>query len=58
MNTKKQFEQVIVICRDLFEKKLEDYGASWRILRTQSVTDQIILKPVVFALWKRKEFAR
>jgi len=44
MSTKKQFEQVIVICRDLFEKKLEDYGASWRILRTQSVTDQIYIK--------------
>jgi len=44
MDTKEQFEQVIAICRDLFEKKLEDYGASWRILRTQSVTDQIYIK--------------
>jgi len=44
MDTKKQFEQVIAICRNLFEKKLEDYGASWRILRTQSVTDQIYIK--------------
>ena len=44
MDTKEQFEEVIVICRDLFEKKLEDYGASWRILRTKSVTDQIYIK--------------
>jgi len=44
MDTKQQFEQVIAICRNLFEKKLEDYGASWRILRTQSVTDQIYIK--------------
>ena len=44
MDTKEQFEQVIAICRSLFEKKLEDYGASWRILRTQSVTDQIYIK--------------
>jgi len=44
MDTKEQFEQVITICRSLFEKKLEDYGASWRILRTQSVTDQIYIK--------------
>jgi len=44
MDTKEQFEQVIAICRNLFEKKLEDYGASWRILRTQSVTDQIYIK--------------
>ena len=44
MDTKEQFEKVIAICRNLFEKKLEDYGASWRILRTQSVTDQIYIK--------------
>jgi hypothetical protein len=44
MDTKAQFEQVIAICRSLFEKKLEDYGASWRILRTPSVTDQIYIK--------------
>ena len=44
MDTKEQFEHVIAICRSLFEKKLEDYGASLRILRTQSVTDQIYIK--------------
>lgn len=42
--TKKQFEEVIGICRELFQKKLFDYGASWRILRPQSVTDQIYIK--------------
>ncbi len=42
--TKEQFEHVIGICRDLFSKKLKDYGASWRILRPQSVTDQILIK--------------
>ena len=31
--TKEQFEQVIAICRDLYAKKLKDYGASWRIMR-------------------------
>jgi hypothetical protein len=44
METKEQFENVIGICRNIFEKKLEDYGASWRIMRTQSVTDQIYIK--------------
>jgi len=44
MDTKEQFEHVIAICRTLFEKKLEDYGAAWRILRTPSVTDQIYIK--------------
>lgn len=43
-NTTEQFECVISICRTLFEKKLKDYGASWRILRPQSVTDQILIK--------------
>ncbi|MDR1501550.1 MAG: DUF1599 domain-containing protein [Prevotella sp.] len=43
-DTKAQFEQVIAICRNLFAKKLKDYGASWRILRPQSVTDQILIK--------------
>lgn len=31
-------------CRELFEKKLKDYGPSWRIMRPQSVTDQIFIK--------------
>jgi hypothetical protein len=43
-DTKAQFEKVIEICRTLFAKKLKDYGASWRILRPQSVTDQILIK--------------
>jgi hypothetical protein len=44
MDTKEQFEHVAGICRTLFEKKLKDYGASWRIMRPQSVTDQIYIK--------------
>lgn len=43
-DTKQQFEIVIAECRELFAKKLKDYGASWRILRPQSVTDQILIK--------------
>ncbi len=42
--TNQQFEQVIAECRTLFEKKLHDYGASWRILRPQSLTDQLFIK--------------
>ncbi|MDR0894829.1 MAG: DUF1599 domain-containing protein [Prevotellaceae bacterium] len=42
--TKQQFEQVIAICRDLFEKKLHDYDPAWRILRPTSVTDQLFIK--------------
>ena len=42
--TNAQFEQTIRECRSLFEKKLHDYGASWRILRPQSLTDQLFIK--------------
>ena len=43
-DTKEQFEKVISQCRELFEKKLKDYGPSWRIMRPQSLTDQIFIK--------------
>lgn len=43
-DTKQQFEHVIAICRDLFAKKLHDYGAAWRIMRPTSLTDQIFIK--------------
>ena len=42
--TNRQFEQIIDECRTLFEKKLHDYGASWRILRPASLTDQLFIK--------------
>ena len=44
VKTNAQFEQVISECRALFEKKLHDYGASWRILRPSSLTDQLFIK--------------
>lgn len=42
--TFEQFEQSKKTCRDIFVKKLQDYGAAWRILRTTSLTDQIFIK--------------
>ena len=44
INTQEEFEQVLKICRDLFQKKMHDYGAAWRIMRPESVTDQIYIK--------------
>lgn len=44
MDTLLQFDQVINRCRTVFAGKLEDYGASWRILRPRSVTDQLYIK--------------
>ena len=43
-NTNDQFDHVIAICRDLFVKKMKDYGTAWRILRPKSMTDQIYIK--------------
>lgn len=43
-DTTQQFEQVMASCRELFAKKLHDYGAAWRIMRPVSVTDQIFIK--------------
>ncbi|MFA6125735.1 MAG: DUF1599 domain-containing protein [Bacteroidales bacterium] len=42
--TLSQYNQIVTICRDIFEKKMKDYGTSWRILRAESVTDQIYIK--------------
>lgn len=42
--TIQQFDAALTLCRDIFVKKLQDYGPSWRILRPQSLTDQIYIK--------------
>ena len=44
VKTEQQFKAVMAECRALFEKKLHDYGASWRILRPSSLTDQLYIK--------------
>ena len=43
-DTRKQYEKVIANCRELFAKKLHDYGPAWRIMRPSSVTDQLFIK--------------
>lgn len=43
-NTSQQYDAIIAICRDLYTKKLQDYGSAWRILRLPSLTDQIFIK--------------
>lgn len=42
--TSEQYDGVIQICRELYLKKMKDYGAAWRILRLPSLTDQIYIK--------------
>lgn len=44
MDTKEQLEVVIGLCRNTFVQKAHDYSASWRVLRPETVTDQIFIK--------------
>lgn len=43
-DTSNEYDSVVGICREVFMKKMQDYGTAWRILRTTSVTDQIFIK--------------
>ena len=42
--TEQERAMVLGYCREMFAKKLHDYGASWRIMRPKSITDQIYIK--------------
>lgn len=42
--TSVQFDMVIHECKDIFLTKMKDYGTAWRVLRTESLTDQIYIK--------------
>lgn len=42
--TSAQFDAAINDCKDIFIKKMQDYGTAWRILRLRSITDQIFIK--------------
>lgn len=39
-----QFDEALALCRKIFVDKLKDYGASWRIMRPRSITDQLYIK--------------
>jgi hypothetical protein len=43
-DTNKEFDAALGLCREIYVKKLKDYGASWRIMRPQAVTDQLFIK--------------
>lgn len=42
--TNQQYDSIISICKEVFTKKMIDYGTAWRILRPVSLTDQIYIK--------------
>lgn len=43
-NTSVEYDASLAICRDIFAKKLRDYGTSWRLFRISSITDQVFIK--------------
>lgn len=43
-DTAQEYDLVIDSCKDIFLKKMHDYGTAWRILRPTSITDQIFIK--------------
>lgn len=44
MNTQQQYTQIIGYCREIFQKKNQDYGTSWRVYRASALTDKIFIK--------------
>ena len=44
MSTNEEFQTILHRCRELFLKKNHDYGTAWRILRPESLTDQLYIK--------------
>src|ERR1700730_11482505 len=42
--TNQQYDKAVRSCREIFIQKTKDYGVSWRILRTSSLSDQIFIK--------------
>ncbi len=44
ISTQLQYQSVMKNCKSLFNKKMQDYGSSWRIMRLTSLTDQIFIK--------------
>jgi len=43
-DTKVQYKEIVNQCREIFIKKNNDYGTSWRIARASSMTDQLFIK--------------
>jgi hypothetical protein len=43
-STKEQYLEVLQECKDIFVRKNEDYGTSWRLFRPSSLTDQLFIK--------------
>lgn len=42
--TSSQYDSIIKQCKDIFIKKMMDYGPAWRVMRNSSIVDQIFIK--------------
>lgn len=42
--TEQELDIQVKRCRELFVKKMDDYGTSWSIMRPRSLTDQVFIK--------------
>jgi len=43
-DTNTEYQAALSRCREIFSAKLGDYGASWRIMRPEAITDQLFIK--------------
>src|SRR3954466_1085074 len=43
-DTNTQYKQAVEKCKELYLKKVADYGTSWRVLRPISIVDQVYIK--------------
>ena len=57
-NTAAEYDAVIKICKGLFMKKTRDYGTAWRILRIESITDQIFIKAQLIRTLEEKKVSK
>jgi hypothetical protein len=56
--TSTEYDAVIAVCKSLFLKKTKDYGTAWRILRPQSITDQLFIKAQRIRTLEEKKIAK
>lgn len=42
--TDNEYDDIVLECRHIYSVKMRDYGPSWRIMRPQTVNDQLFIK--------------
>jgi hypothetical protein len=57
-DTNQQYDQAIASCKNIFIRKTQDYGTSWRVLRTISIVDQLFIKAQRIRTIQQKGFRR